>query len=389
VPLSPGALEPLLRLASLPGIGPARLGALIAAFGSAERVLGATAAELSRVPGVGRETLRRLATASSPEARERARRGLAALERLGAVALTPADLAYPESFRQLGDAPFLLFASGDLALLEAPGVALVGTRQPTEYGRATAASLAAELGRAGYTIVSGMARGIDTAAHEAALDAGAGTIGVLGNGIDVVYPGESRRLFARMRAQGLLLSEFVPGEQPLAGNFPRRNRLIAALSRGVVVVEMGTKSGAQHTVTFALEQGREVFAVPGPIGSEVSAGTNQLIKEGARVVTSAADVLEELEGVGHTAPRPTVRAQPAESRPVTSPPLPAGRPADLAPDEAAIYDALAASGERHLDELTTSVGLAAPALFTALLGLELRGAIESLPGKRFRISGSG
>lgn len=383
MPLSRAALEPLLRVAMAEGIGPSRLTALLRRFGSAERVLAAPAAEIASIPRFGEELVRRVVAAGGAAARESAREALGRLEELGAVALTPDDLAYPEAFRALPDAPFLLFAMGRLELLGEPGVGIVGTRNPTEYGRRTAAALAGELARAGWLVVSGMARGIDAEAHAAALTAGAGTVGVLGQGIDVIYPTENRRLFHDVREHGLLLTEFPPGMRPLSGNFPRRNRLIAALSEGVLVVEMGSRSGAQHTVTYALEQGKEVFAVPGPIGSPTSEGTNQLLKDGARLVTSAADVLEELRGVG--GPRgPSYGRRPAPAAvPPREPELFAAEPEGLAPEEARVLAALGPE-PRHVDEIAAEVELAPASVLAALLGLELRGAAEALPGKRYR-----
>ncbi len=383
MPLAPAALEPLLRLAMAPLIGPGRLSALLARFGSAERAMAAPAAEVAALPGFGPESVRSVAGAGTPEGRERARAALAALDRIGAVAITPDDLAYPEAFRHLPDRPFLLFAVGDLALLGAPAVGVVGTRHPTEYGRSAAGALSEELARAGYAVVSGMAKGIDAAAHAATLSADGGTVGVLGHGIDIVYPPENRRLFARVRERGLLLSELAPGEEPKAGNFPRRNRLIAALSLGVLVVEMGEKSGARHTVEYALEQGKEVFSVPGPIGSPASAGTNQLLKEGARLVTSARDIIEELQGVGMSARAP-LRPSPApggESAAAAT--AVATPPADLAPEEAEVFAALG-DLPRHVDEIGAGTALAPNRVLAALLGLELRDLAEQLPGKHFR-----
>ncbi len=379
MPLSPAALEPLLRVAMVPGIGGGRLVALLRRFGSAERVIRASEAEVGAIPGFGPTLVKAVRTAGTPAGAERALRARDALDRAGAVAITPDDLAYPDAFRSLPDAPFLLFAVGDLDLLKRPSIGIVGTRSPTHYGRQAAASLAGDLARSGYLVTSGMAKGIDAEAHTASLDAGAGTVGVLGNGIDVVYPQENRKLFDRVRAEGLLVTELPPGEAPRAGNFPRRNRLIAAVAEGVLVVEMGEKSGAQHTVTYALELGKEVFAVPGPIGSATSAGTNQLLKEGARLVTSAADVLEELRGVGH--PRREAGLSSPKAPPVTRAPTPA--PADLAPEEARVLAALDAE-PRHVDELAAAAELAPSGVLAALLGLELRSLVEALPGKRFR-----
>lgn len=377
MPASADALEPVLRLALVDGIGPARLSALVARFGSPEGVLAASAEELAAAPGFGRELVKRLRAAATEEGRQRARVAMEALERAGAVALTRQDPAYPEAFATLPDPPYLLFAIGDLGLLASAGLGVVGTRAPTDYGFRIATSLSADLARAGLTIVSGMARGIDSAAHAAALDAGGATVGVLGHGIDRVYPPENARLFARVGERGLLITELPPGEEPNAGNFPRRNRLIAALSLGVLVVEMGEKSGAQHTVTYALEQGKDVFAVPGPVGSPQSAGTNQLLKDGARLVTSSADILEELRGVGHAFAAVSGPASPA------NPDVPPPPPPDLAPDEARVYAALTTTAQ-HVDDLAAAVGLAPSNVLAALLGLELRELVESLPGKQFR-----
>jgi DNA processing protein len=374
-----GALEPALRLAMVQGVGPGRIAALLARFGSVERVLGASAAEVAAVPGFGRELARRVAEAGSPAGGARARAAMEALERAEAVAVTSADARYPDAFRTLPDPPFVLFAAGDLRLLERPGIGVVGTRSPTDYGRRAAARLSHDLARAGYAIVSGMARGIDAAAHGAALEAGGATVGVLGNGIDRVYPQENRRLFARMRDSALLVTELPPGEEPLPGNFPRRNRLIAALSEGVLVVEMGERSGARHTVDYALEQGKEVFSVPGQIGSAASAGTNQLLKEGARLVTSVEDILEELQGVGRAGAAPEGRGAAAERLRVPAP----APPPDLRGDEAAVWAALA-DEPRHVDGVAAASGLASGAVLSALLALELRDLVEALPGKHFR-----
>jgi DNA processing protein len=379
MPRDPQQLETLLRLAIVPGVGPARLSALLARFGSVERVLGASARQVAELPGFGPEFVRRVSSAGTPEGLARARAAMALLREVGAVVITPDDEVYPSSFHTLPDPPVVLYAMGDVHLLNDPGVGIVGTRTPTDYGCRSAAGLARELARAGYSIVSGMAKGIDAVAQAAALDAGGATVGVLGHGIDKIYPLDNRHLFHRVRERGLLISELPPGEEPLAGNFPRRNRLIAALSAGVLVVEMGEKSGARHTVDYALELGKEVFAVPGPIGSPMSMGTNQLLKDGARLVTSARDVLEELQGVG----LPPGRAPAAPSVADLRPPARVAPP-DLAPDEARVFAQLA-DEPRHVDDLAVAAGVATAAALTALLGLELRDLVEALPGKQFRL----
>ena len=386
MPLSPSALEPLLRLYLVPGVGALRLAQLLRRFGSAERAMEAPVAEIAALPRFGANQAALVAAAAAQEARDRTAKAMERLEKLGAVAITPDDLAYPDAFRVLADAPFLLFATGRLELLGRPAVGMVGTREPTDYGRQTAMQLAGDLARAGYQVVSGMAKGIDAASHAGALAAGGETVGVLGHGIDLTYPRENARLFAAMRERGLLVTELPPGAEPLAGNFPRRNRLISALSEGVLVVEMAVKSGAQHTVAYALDQGKEVFAVPGPIGSPMSAGTNQLLKEGARLVTSADDIVEELRGVGRSGPVRAAR-DPSEplaldfgnGRPAPEPVQPAG----LSAEEAQAWQALGAE-PLHVEEVAAAAGLAPGGLLAALLGLELRGAVEQLPGKRYR-----
>lgn len=371
MPLAIDALEPILRLALVPGVGPQRLAFLIRHFGSADRVLTASMRGLAELPRMNSTVAAAVRTHAGPTGAQAAREALAAIQRARAVALTPDDPLYPDAFRVLNEPPYLLFVAGVLEYLDTPGVAVVGTRSPSLYGRTVAASFAAGLAARGYAVVSGMARGIDSAAHDAALDAGGRTVGILGHGIDVVYPPESRGLFARIREHGLLVSEFAPAEKPRAGNFPRRNRLISALSQGVVVVEMALKSGAQHTVNFGLEQGKEVMAVPGAIDSPQSAGTNALIREGAVAVTSVDDIVEELEGVASNR-RPLSRT-PAE--PLTLP--------LFDPGQEAVFHALRPD-PKHVDLLGEETGMATGTLLATLLDLELRGLVQALPGKRFR-----
>lgn len=385
----PGAapeLEPLLRLSLVRGVGPQRFATLVDRFGSAAAALGASTRELQQLPGVGAGLAREILEIAGPVGSARLDSALRALDRTGAVAVSAADPVYPDCFNHLADPPFLIFMAGDLTLPGRPGVAMVGTRAPTPYGRDVVADLGNGVAFAGYTVVSGMARGVDTLAHHAALRAGGRALGVLGHGIDLVYPPENRDLFAAVRERGLLISEMPPGERPLAGNFPRRNRLIAALSRAVLVVEMGLKSGAQHTVTYALELGREVLAVPGPITSVASAGTNQLIKDGARPVTCIDDVLEALGGVGTARPR---RRSTADTGGPASPDTAGHAQArlQLLSDPEARVLAKLDSVPRHVDQLG-GPGLEPGSLLGVLLELELKGVIEALPGKMYRRRGS-
>jgi DNA processing protein len=374
VPLTARELEPLLRLALVQGVGPQRLTLLLERFGSADAVVGAPSAHLRSLPGIGPELTARIRTANSRPARSATRSALEAVGRLGAVALTPADPAYPHAFRSVADPPYLLFAAGDLTALERPGVAVVGTRSPTRYGREAAERLSFDLAFAGLTIISGLARGIDSAAHLGALNAGGTTIAVLGHGIDQVYPPENHRLFARLRHHGLLITEYPPGETPKAGNFPRRNRLITALAEAVVVVEMGVKSGAQHTVGFALDQGKEVMAVPGSILSPVSGGTNQLIKDGARLVSSAQDVLEELRGVGWSQPK---KAGLPATEAMNGPGMEL-----LTSMEEVLFRSIS-TDPLHVDEIASGARLSTAEALTTLLHMELRGLVTALPGKRY------
>lgn len=374
MPLSEAELEPLLRLALVQGVGPQRLALLVERFRGAEAAMVASPARLREVPGIGPELAARIRAANGSRARSASRSALRFVRHSRAVALTPADPAYPPSFRSVIDPPYLLFAAGDLDALARTGVAIVGTRSPTRYGREAAERLGFDLARAGLAIISGLARGIDSAAHLGALEAGGTTIAVLGHGIDQVYPPENDRLFARVRRHGLLLTEYLPGETPKAGNFPRRNRLITALAEAVVVVEMGLKSGAQHTVGFALDQGKEVMAVPGSILSPMSGGTNQLIKDGARLVASAQDVLEELRGVGSCQPEPDAGGPSAQ---------PASHAMELLTRPEEVLLEVMSRDPLHVDELASGAGVSPAEALTTLLHLELRGLVTALPGKRY------
>lgn len=381
MPLTHPELEPLLRLGLVKGVGPHRLAGLIARFGSADGVFAAGEPELCAIPGIGPELARRIRGASSGASLRRTEDAMRLLDRLDASVLSPDDPLYPPGFHHLADPPYLLFLIGDPAAMLSPSIAIVGTRSPSAYGRRAARELSGEIAVSGYGIVSGMARGVDTAAHLGALDVGGMTVGILGHGIDQIYPPENRSLFEAVRDRGLLITEYVPGETPKAGNFPRRNRLITALAQAVLVVEMGHASGAQHTVSYALEQGKEVMAVPGPIGVPSSAGTNQLIRDGALLVTSATDVLELLRGVGArfvTPPGP--RSATATG---SGPRHAAPRSLPLLTDpESRLLNALS-THPAHIDVVARDAGLDAREALVALLELEIRGLVEPYPGKRF------
>jgi DNA processing protein len=382
-----------VMLSMATGIGPVRFQRLLEICGGARGAWEASDLELAAA-GLERRTadsLRRLRQRTSPDAVGRR------LAQLGIRALTLLDDDYPSNLRQVADAPPVLFVRGRLLADDGLAVALVGTRRATPYGRAVAERLARDLVTAGVTIVSGLAKGVDTAAHQAALDAGGRTLAVLGNGLDQVYPPENGALARRIAeagrgalvsefapggrtvavlgngldqvyppengalarriaeaGRGALVSEFAPGVPPDAVNFPRRNRIISGLSRATLIVEAGERSGALITADFALEQGREVVAVPGSIFNAMSVGTNQLLRQGATPVTSAQEVLDI---IGASAQAATTMAHD----------LPEGSPA-----EAMVWRAL--TGEpRHGDELARTLGLSSGEVAAALAMLELKG----------------
>jgi DNA processing protein len=284
---------------------------------------------------------------------------------------------YPAALSSLRQPPPVLHVRGRLELLTRPGIAVVGTRAYSIYGRDATAALVVGLVRAGYTIISGLARGIDGIAHQTALDVGGDTIGVLGTGIDVPYPPEHEELFHTIAQCGCLVSEFPPGTTPRKWHFPQRNRIIAGLSRGVLVIEAPLKSGALITAGYALDEGKEVFAVPGPIHNPTSQGPNRLIQDGAALVTSAADILRVLE-MRTGEPLPDQVAGGVEALDLDE-----AHPQPAASQLARrIWTALE-SGAIDLETLATDLGADPAALSVALLELELSGLIEKLPGPRY------
>jgi DNA processing protein len=277
---------------------------------------------------------------------------------------------YPEILLEIADPPLVLYARGSVATLDLPAIAIVGTRHPSFYGLQMAEGLAADLAERGIAVASGLARGIDGAAHRGCLASGGRTLAVLGSGIDVIYPREHRRLAEEIARAGLVLSEYPPGTPPAPRNFPVRNRIISGLALGTLVVEAREASGSLITARAALEQNREVFALPGNVTSPASVGPNFLIKEGAKLVQSWRDIVEEL-------PRP-VRERIADAeRPAGTQP-PRGQP--LGAEEAAVLERLAADRATQFDELVGAGRLAIVELSKVLLELELRGLVRALPG---------
>jgi DNA processing protein len=275
---------------------------------------------------------------------------------------------------EVPDPPALLFAWGDAALLARPAAGIVGSRDHSPYGAEAARLLAAGVAGAGVVVVSGMARGIDAIAHAAALDAGGASVGILGNGFGVIYPAVNRVLYERMVARGCLVTELPPGERPHAGAFPKRNRLISGLAGVTVVIEAAPGSGALITADCALDQGRAVLAVPGPITSPTSRGCNKLIQQGAKPALGAGDILEELGLPG--AAQGTTEREPGAGPPGRTP------PPDLSALQRSLWDTLRAE-PTHVDVLVAKAGADTGAVLTALTELEMRGAVTQRPGMVF------
>jgi DNA processing protein len=375
---SPTSIEfktSLLILSQIPGIGSMRLRGLITRFGDHERILSASPHDLLQVPGIGDSSAEQIVSfsksPSKPAAAEAKAIGqLELLEKCNAKLLTIWDKDYPEALREIYDPPTVLFVRGNLLPQDHRAIAIVGTRQATEYGKTVTRKLCRELGLNGFTIVSGLAYGIDIAAHSAALEASARTIAVLGCGADKIYTDPNGRLYPKIIEHGAILSEEWLGTEPIAENFPKRNRIISGLSLGTVIVESDIKGGALITAAYALDQNREVFAVPGSILSRKSNGTNELIRDGkAKLVLSAEDILNELKlplGIE-----------------VAGKPEPKAPQVDLNENEKTVLKALTAEPQ-HIDTISEKTGLDISALLVILFELEIKRVAEQLPGKLFK-----
>lgn len=357
-------VDALLRLNLLPGLGTRRIAALVGRHGSGVAALEAVRGQRDLF---GREN-------EVPSMPGWEGRGIKVLP------MTAPD--YPPCFHELTDPPPLLFLRGRLSFLHGPAVAVVGARKSTETGRSIAESLGRVLGAAGFTVVSGMARGVDGAAHRGALAVGGKTLAVLGSGLDVVYPPVHRALFRQMEKSGLLVSEFLPGEQPLPHHFPKRNRLIAALAQAIIVVEAGKRSGALITVDHGLDLGREILAVPGSPLKPQSRGTNALIRDGARLVQDPEQIVSEL-------PERLVEALPQPPRGVDGSSPRAGSRGLGPSSEASLPSGLRPLWESldqeplSADALARQVGLSPGEALAGLSALELLGLARRCPGMRF------
>jgi DNA processing protein len=335
-----------------------RLKNLLERFRTPEGIFGANHKELVAVAGVNEELARAIVSY------QRSPATAALIEKakgLGVQVVSYLDDAFPANLKGVAHMPPVLFIRGEIKESDSIAVAVVGTRRPSHYGAQMAEKLGRELGAAGITVVSGLARGVDTLAHRGALAAGGRTIAVLGCGIDVYYPPENRQLCEAIVQAGAVLSEYPLGMEPLAMNFPKRNRVISALSKVVVAVEAGERSGVLNTCAWAKEQGREVFAVPGRVGEERSVGTNRLIRDGAKILTATEDVLERLGIKTAIMPRKEVA---------------------LADAERLVLEVIKAEPV-HIDEICESLGMPMAELLNLLFQLEIKEMVKQLPGKFF------
>lgn len=360
--------EALIALNMVDGIGPVRVRELMQVLGSASAILEAEVADWVQAKGVGRVLAEKLkGRLRDLDVEAEIRRA----EKLGARLVTCLDPEYPEMLKTIHDPPLALYVKGELKPQDRHAIAVVGSRRCTHYGTQTADRLSFQLAKQGYTVVSGLARGIDAASHQGALKGGGRTLAVLGTGIDQIYPAEHDKLAASIEGQGALISEFPVGFKPTRQSFPQRNRIVAGLCGGTLVVEAARGSGAMMTVDFATEFGRLVFAVPGRIDNPGAGGCNGLIKNGAKLVEDVDDILEEFEYL--IPPKPEGREDPEHVKPKVQ----------LNAVETKILDSLGREDVEQ-DRLIRESGLSASEVATALLTLEMKRQIKSLPGRKVR-----
>ncbi len=357
-------LREMMALSLVKKMGSRSIQKLLEVFGAPDKILTASKHELEAVAsgrGIASDEI------ISASVLDRADEEIKKAEAMGVRILTLYDEAYPETLRTIYDPPALLYVQGVFSDWQKPVVAIVGSRAASLYGQKMAREIASNLARAGVVVISGLALGIDSAAHEGALDGGGETLAVLGGGLRKIYPQENKKMSEEILKKGALISEYPVDMAPLPAYFPIRNRIISGLSRGVLVVEAAEKSGALITVDAALEQGRDVFAIPGNADSKRSAGTNRLIKEGAKLVLNANDILEEL-GL----PLGDSQAVHAPGRPV------------LTPEEEKLLSCF--DGEAlHVDRIAETSGLSLSATLSTLSYLEMKKLVERIPGEYYRV----
>ena len=392
----------LIHFNLIQGVGLKTVQVLRDVFGTAERALQATPNELAKVDGLSpamRELLIHKPVLYPIE------RELELINEYGCQILTLYDDAYPLPLKKIDTPPLVLYVRGELTPADSLSVSLVGSRNAKDYGRKVSYRLSYQLAQRGLTVVSGFAKGIDTSAHRGALEAGGRTVAVMGNGLSFIYPAANRALVEKIEASGALISEFPIGVKPKPRNFPRRNRIISGLTLGTVVVEASNRSGALITARLAGEQGREVFAVPGEIFSELSTGTHRLINDGAKLINTVDDLLNELpqhalnqiQSSTPTSSVPDIETESSEEPsvektiskrgPIQSPSgvqqsVQSAPPPDLTPDEKTVFEAIEVPAS-HIDTIVRTTQLPIGQVSSVLLMLELKGVVQQLPGKQF------
>ena len=357
-----------LALKSVKGVGDKLFRKLVSAFDTPRGVFEAERVEILKINGIKAPLADEIRNFRDWD---RLKKINHRVNRLGYRLIKFTDACYPDSLNLIYDPPAFFYSVGEIKPRDTKAIAIVGSRRPDGYGRMVTQRLTAGLVKNGFTIVSGLAKGIDTIAHKSALQNGGRTISVLGSGLDHVYPYENRNLFDEIKLNGAVISEFEPGTRPESVNFPKRNRVISGLALGVLVIQATEKSGSLITADFALEQNREIFAVPGPIGSDLSAGTNRLIQRGAKLVGSVDDILDELGGITEVYGSETDNH--GES------------PQDhLSIDEVAVFNEI---GQKpvHIDNIIDHVFLDTSKVLAILLDLEVKELVYQLPGKYYRL----
>ena len=380
----------LIHLNLIQGVGLKTVQCLRDVFGSTARAIRAAPDEIRKIDQLS-PTVRDLLIHKPvlyPIERE-----LELIQTYGCQVVTLYDAAYPPHLKEIDTPPLVLYVRGELVPEDAISVAVVGSRNAKDYGRKVSYRLSYQIAQRGLTVVSGFAKGIDTAAHRGALEAGGRTIAVMGNGLSLIYPAANRDLAEKIETAGALVSEFPMAARPKPRNFPRRNRIISGLTLGTVVVEASNRSGALITARLAAEQNREVFAVPGEIFSQLSAGTHKLINEGAKLINTVDDLLNELPPYvlsqiqSQASPVPDMEAVPTHASPAErndTEPIPETPPPppDLTPDEKTVFEAIEVPSS-HIDTIVRTTQLPISQVSSVLLMLELKGIVQQLPGKQF------
>ncbi len=357
-----------LALNSLSEVGNILARRLLSFFGDPENIFNMPVSELSKIENIGYVRARSIAGFKQWD---RIENEINSVKKSNARLITIADGSYPEGLKHIPDAPLVLYVRGEIKDEDKYAIAIVGSRRSTDYGYRTAEKLSCKIAAYGLTVVSGMARGIDTAAHRGALKSGGRTIAVLGSGIDVPYPPENKKIMSLIASSGAVISEFPPGTPPNRENFPKRNRIISAMALGVTVIEATVDSGSLITVGYALEQGKDVFAVPGNITSKTSRGTNELIKNGAKLVESAEEIIDELS--------PQIKGFLKEEKLTIEEQIPS-----MTEEEKKLYNYLD-SEPKHIDKIVRESNISTAGALSILLNLELKGAVKQTGGKRFYI----